>query len=382
MIPRIVLQNVISSLKQWRKITLILGPRQSGKTTLLIKLKAELALEGKRVMYLNCDLAEDAAAIDTTSLTVLTKTVRGADYVLVDEAQRLTDPGLTFKIIYDNLPQIQLVATGSSSFQLKNRLSDALTGRYVDFKLYPLALAEIAATQAVGEADRLVDEILLYGAYPEVYLQSQPELKKVLLAKIGESYLFKDILAFARIRHAEAIQNLTQALAYQVGAEVNENELANRIKIDRKTLVSYLDILEQAFVIWRLYPYSRNPRREIGRRYKVYFVDGGIRNMLVGDFNPLAIRRDTGALWENFLVMERVKQNANQGRLVKPHFWRSYGGAEVDYVELGEGQIAAWEIKSGRGGTLSRGAGVFAKVYGVKVDLVNRENYQDEFLIK
>lgn len=382
MIPRIVLQNVILSLKRWRKITLILGPRQSGKTTLLMKLKQELAAEGKRVVYLNCDLAEDAAAIDTTSLTVLSKTVMGADYVLVDEAQRLTDPGLTFKIIHDNLPQIQLVATGSSSFELKNRLSDALTGRYVDFKLYPLALAEIAGYQAVGDADRLVDEILLYGAYPEVYLQSQPELKKVLLAKIGESYLFKDILAFARIRHAEAIQNLTQALAYQVGAEVNENELANRIKIDRKTLVSYLDILEQAFVIWRLYPYSRNPRREIGRRYKVYFVDGGMRNMLVGDFNPLVLRSDAGAVWENFLVTERLKQNANAGRLIKAYFWRSYSGAEVDYVELGEGQMAAWEIKSGRGGTLSRGAGAFAHAYRVKVNLVNRENYQDEFLIK
>lgn len=380
MIPRVVLQRVISSLKQWRKVVLVLGPRQSGKTTVLLRLKEEWEAAGKRVVYLNCDLSEDLEVIDTTSITRLRKMVREVDYLLVDEAQRLTNPGLTFKIIYDNLVETRVVATGSSSFELKNQMSDAMTGRYVDFRLYPLSLGEMVKSEG-ADVDRLVDELLVYGAYPEVYLQNQPELKKTLLTKIGESYLFRDILAFSRIRHSEAVESLTRALAYQVGAEVNENELANRIKIDRKTLLSYLDILEKAFVIWRLYPYSQNPRREIGRRYKVYFVDLGIRNMLVGDFNALGVRGDLGALWENFLVMERVKQNSNQGRLVKPYFWRSYNGAEVDWVEMGEGKLEGWEIKVREGGKLSRGASVFAETYQTKVTLVDRQNYLKEFVV-
>ncbi len=380
MIPRIVLQNVIKSVKQWRKVVLILGPRQAGKTTLLLALKQKLETENKKVIYINCDLAEDMAVIDTTSITALTKILRGADCLLVDEAQRMTNPGLTFKIIYDNLTKTQVVATGSSSFELKNRMSDALTGRYVDFGLYPLSLAEIAGYEESGDVNRLMDEILLYGEYPEVYLQPKPELKRILLTKIGESYLFKDVLAFSKIRNSEAIQNLAAAAAYQIGAEINENELANRIKIDRKTLLSYLDILEKAFVVRRLYPYSQNPRREIGRRYKVYFVDLGIRNMLIGDFNQLGVRNDAGAMWENFLIMERVKQNANRGWPKRGYFWRSYNGAEVDYLERGEGKPAAWEIKFGDKAGLSRGAKTFTKTYGVKVNLVNRRNYQRTFL--
>lgn len=380
MILRVVQQNVIKSLEQWRKVVLVLGPRQSGKTTLLKSLQEGLTQQGRRVLYLNCDLAEDMAVINTTSKTLLTKVLAGVDFLLVDEAQRLDNSGLTCKIIYDNFEQLQVVATGSSSFELKNKMSDAMTGRYVDFILYPLALGEIISYEQPADADLLVDGLLLYGEYPEVYLLKQPELKRTLLAKIGESYLFRDILAFSRIRNSEALQNLARALAYQIGSEVNENELASRVKIDRKTLLSYLDILEKAFVIYRLYPYSQNPRREIGRRYKVYFVDPGIRNMLVGDFNPLNVRGDGGAMWENFLVMEKVKRNANAGSRVRPYFWRSYNGAEVDYLEVGEGRIQAWEIKGGERTNLSRGARAFTANYGVTVNLVNRRDYRDKFL--
>lgn len=381
MIPRIVLQNVISNLKQWRKVVLILGPRQSGKTVLLKELQARLEAENQHLAYFNCDLAEDLAVVDTTSITSLTKNLRGVDYLLVDEAQRMANPGLTLKIIYDNFPKVQAVATGSSSFELKNKLSDAMTGRYVDYVLYPLSLGEIAGYENAKDINRLTGDILLYGEYPEVYSQGRPELKKLLLSKIGESYLFKDILEFSRIRNSQAIQQLARALAYQIGAEINENELAGRIKIDRKTLLSYLDILEKAFVVQRLYPYSQNPRREIGRRYKVYFVDLGIRNMLIGDFNSADVRSDAGAMWENFLVMERIKQNSNQGKQAQSYFWRSYNGAEVDYVEIGEGKMTGWEIKQGEKAKLSRGAEVFTKNYGAKVSLVNRGNFRDKFLI-
>jgi len=226
----------------------------------------------------------------------------------------------------------------------------------------------------------MANDLILYGAYPEVYLQNQPDLRRLMLSKITESYLFKDILAFSRIRNSQAIQDLTRALAYQIGQEMNENELASRIKIDRKTLLSYLEILEQAFVIYRLYPYSQNPRREIGRKYKVYFVDLGIRNTLVGDFNPLNVRSDLGALWENFLTIER-KKNEHELRIApKTYFWRSYNGSEVDWVEVEEKVTSAWEFKYGPNAVVSVGARVFTKNYHVPVELVHPQNFMDKFI--
>ncbi len=356
-----------------------------GKTTLLNSVQQKLEKERKQVLYLNCDIEEEKTAIDTTSLTTLQKLMGNADYLLIDEAQRLGNPGLTLKIIHDNLKTVKTVATGSSSFDLKNKLSDALTGRYIDFTLYPLSFQEILTSPEVSpnavlrknQADTLLEDVLRYGLYPEVYLTRNREGRILQLEKIVESYLFKDILAFQKIKYPQAIKDLTRALAYQAGSEVNENELANRLKIDRKTVVNYLDLLEQSFVIVRLFPYSRNPRREIGRKYKVYFTDLGIRNVLIGDFNPIRVRNDLGALWENFLIIERLKSYANKGMVLQYHFWRSYGGAEVDYLERpSAGGWQAFEVKYGSG-VPSRGAASFSKAYGIPVDVVSRSNYLD-----
>jgi predicted AAA+ superfamily ATPase len=228
------------------------------------------------------------------------------------------------------------------------------------------------------QADNLLNDALLYGLYPEVHLINKRGDKVSQLQGIVKSYLFKDILAFQKVRHSQAIKDLSQALAYQIGSEVNENELASRIKIDRKTVVNYLDLLEQSFVIVRLFPYSKNPRREIGKKYKVYFTDLGIRNALVGDFNPMEVRDDFGALWENFLIVERIKSFANRGESLQNYFWRTYGGAEVDYLEKPPTatDIQAYEIKHTQS-TPSKGAGVFSRDYGVPVSVVNRENYLD-----
>ena len=250
----------------------------------------------------------------------------------------------------------------------------------MDFYLYPLSIREIISFTKPVKGELMANDLILYGAYPEVYLQNQPDLRRLMLSKITESYLFKDILAFSRIRNSQAIQDLARALAYQIGQEMNENELASRIKIDRKTLLSYLEILEQAFVIYRLYPYSQNPRREIGRKYKVYFVDLGIRNCLVGDFNPLNVRSDLGALWENFLASER-KKNEHQLRIApKTYFWRSYNGSEVDWVEVEEKVTSAWEFKYGPNAALSHGGRVFTKNYHVPVELVHPQNFMDKFI--
>ncbi len=218
---------------------------------------------------------------------------------------------------------------------------------------------------------------MLYGLYPEVYLTNTPELKQTLLAKIVESYLFKDVLAFQKVQNSQAIKDLTKALAYQIGSEVNTTELANRLRVDRKTVISYLDILEKAYVIESLHPYSKNPRREIGSHNKIYFVDLGIRNALIGDFNPLDLRTDAGFLWENFLFIERKKRFKNLGQTLECNFWRSYGGAEVDYIEKAVSkQMKAFEFKY-RSESLSKGSASFSKEYGIKVELINTDNYFD-----
>lgn len=346
-----------------------------GKTTLITDIKTKLESEGKRVLLLNCNVLESRQIVDTTSKNLLAN-IASHDYVFLDEAQTLTNAGLTLKIIHDEFPRVSLLATGSSSFELKNKAVETMTGRYVDFTLYPFSVAEI------GEPDSWdynLNQFLLYGFYPEIFLTTDPQEKKQKLGRIAESYLFKDVLSFSRVRNSEMIINLTRALAYQLGNEVNESELANRLKIDRKTVLSYIDILEKGFVLFRLYPYSRNPRREIGRNYKVFFYDLGIRNSLIDDFNSLEVRSDVGALWENFLILERRKKMSNQSKKVHGYFWRSYGGAEVDYLEESNGQIFPCEIKWGNE-NLGRGAKSFLTKYQVGVSLLNKRTYR-EFLV-
>jgi len=358
---------VVTALKK-KKILLILGARQVGETTLLNSIKKRY-FSKKRTFYVNCDTIEGRKNIDTTSLTELKKITKNISLLFIDEAQRLNNPGLTLKIINDNL-DINIIATGSSSFELKNKLSDPLTGRYLDFILYPFSYNE------VKKEIYSIKKTILYGFYPEVFLLKRVEDKILFLNKIIDSYLFKDILTFQKIRNSQAIKDLLTAIAYQIGAEVSENELSNRLKIDRKTVVSYIDILEKSFIIRRLYPYSRNPRREIGRRYKIYFVDLGIRNALIGDFNDFDLRLDSGAIFENFIFMEKLKNSANNQSLVDYYFWRSYGGGEVDFIEKSKitGRLAAFEIKY-QSETLSRGAREFSKEYKIPIKIINQNNF-------
>lgn len=385
MIPRLITDLVLSSLKSSKKVILLLGARQVGKTVLLKDIRSRLEGEKKKILYLNCDISEEKNLVNTTSKLLLDILLTNVDFLLLDEAQGLDNPGLTLKIIHDNFPQVRVLATGSSSFDLKNKLSDPLTGRYLDFTLHPFSFIEVLKilesfqnpALLKSKADALLPQVMIYGLYPEVYLEINPSQKQVLLDKIVESYLFKDILSFQRVKNSQAIKDLTTALAYQIGSEVNENELSKRLKIDRKTVVSYLDILEKAYVIVSLHPYSKNPRREIGKNYKIYFVDLGIRNALIGDFNPVELRSDLGFLWENFLFMERRKLIANKNQTIPFWFWRTYSGAEVDYIEkVANKDIEAFEFKYSSN-TLSKGAGSFKKKYLTKVKLINWGNYLD-----
>lgn len=383
MIPRLIEKHILNSLISMQKIVLVLGARQVGKTTLIQSIQKKLEEKGNKVLYLNCDIDEQRNAINTTSKAVLEQLIANINALFIDEAQRLDNPGLTLKIIYDNFPKIKLLATGSSSFELKNKMSDPLTGRYIDFILYPLSFMEVLSFRqdisndilAKNLSDAILPQILLYGLYPNIYTENNPQNKQLFLEKLQESYLFKDILTFERVRNSQAIKDLTKALAYQIGSEVNENELARRLKIDRKTVSSYLDILEKSYVIVKAYPFSKNPRREIGRNYKIYFIDLGLRNALIGDFNPIAIRQDIGFLWENFLFLERMKLHANNNHSASYYFWRSYSGAEVDYIQkTPDKSLQAYEFKY-NGKSLSKGTKSFFKQYGINVGLINKENY-------
>jgi hypothetical protein len=383
MIPRLIQNTVFNSLISQPVITLLLGARQVGKTVLVKSIQKQLESNHHRVLYLNCDLEENLAVINTTSQTALEQLTKNINFLLVDEAQRLANPGLTLKILLDNFPAVKVLATGSSSFELRNHLSDALTGRYLDFSLYPLSLTEIINFQnfppdspiTKNQTNALLTHLLLYGFYPAIFQVGDPALKRTHLAKIVESYLFKDVLSFNKIRYSQALKDLTVAIAYQIGSEVNEDELGRRTKIDRKTVISYLDILEKSYVIVRHHPFSQNPRREIGHKYKIYFVDLGIRNAIINDFNPFLLRADIGALWENFLIIERFKFNANSHQSPVVNFWRSYSGAEVDYLEKDStGKLAAFEFKYGIG-KLSKGAHAFTGKYKSPVSLINSDNY-------
>lgn len=385
MIPRNLEKEIYDRLTSMHKVMILLGARQVGKTTLLRILQTRLESEGKVIRFINCDLEEERQAANTTSRVILDRLVSGIDVLMIDEVHRLDNPGLTLKILVDLYPHLKLLVTGSSSFDLRNRMSDALTGRAIDFTLDPLALAEVLISSGIAAdpalqkptADALLPDVLCYGLYPEIFLEANPATKQLLLTKLVESYLFKDILAFQRIRYSQVILDLARALAYQIGSEVNEHELANRLKIDRKTVANYIDILEKSFVIMRLPPFSRNPRKEIGKLNKIYFLDLGIRNALIGDFNDLAVRSDRGAIWENFLIIERRKAYSNQNRFIQSRFWRNYQGAEVDYIEeLGADRFMAFEFKSA-GIKLSRGAEAFSREYDQKVNLINLENYLD-----
>ncbi len=387
MIPRLIENHIVADLKQKDKIILVLGARQVGKTTLVKDIQAKNSDDNTKILFLNCDIDEQLQPINTTSITLLTQLLQNVELLFIDEAQRLANPGLTIKIIHESFPKIRVVATGSSSLDLQNKMSDPLTGRMFEFKLFPLSLTEVLSVQHPKEsneyllkqtADAQLPSVLTYGLYPEVYTEGDSAQKQRALVGIAEKYLFKDILSYQGVKNSQAIQDLARALAYQIGSEVNEQELSRRLGIDKKTVASYIDVLEKAFVIMRVTPYAKNLRREIGGKYKTFFIDLGVRNALIGDFNQPNLRNDLGAIWENFLMVERMKAYANNNeKLVHYNFWRSYDGAEVDYVEKPyDKPLRAYEFKY-TNSQVSKGARSFVSAYETEVKVVNRENYID-----
>lgn len=321
------------------KVLIVLGPRQVGKTTLL----EELCQQEGEYLFLNGDDFTTQQLLENTGETRLRQIIGKYHTVFIDEAQRIPNIGLILKIIHDRMKSIRVVVSGSSALELSSSINEPLTGRKWEYHLYPISWGELTEHFGYLAAKQQFDIRLIYGMYPDVInnLGSEQEVLK----QLATSYLYKDLLNYQGIRKPEILSKLLVALALQVGSEVSYNELSNLLRIDRSTVEQYISLLEQAFVIFRLNPFSRNIRKEISSSRKIYFYDNGIRNALIGDFSPLALRKDIGALWENFLISERVKANAYNKSDARSYFWRTHAQQEIDYIEEYNGQLYAYEFK-------------------------------------
>jgi uncharacterized protein len=334
------IQSIIEQQLFKGKVIIIYGPRRVGKTTL----SKQLLASQERSRYINCELLENKLALETANSSALEGFLGNYRLIVLDEAQHISSIGLILKIISDTFPEIQLIATGSSSFELGNRISEPLTGRSREYLLYPFSLLELLTVSDRITVNATLDGILRYGLYPEVY--GKPENEAIEeLSQIASNYLYKDILQFELIKRPNLLLNLLNALALQIGNEVSLNELSRMLSETVPTIQRYIELLEKAFVIFRLRSFSRNLRKEIAKGQKIYFYDLGIRNALIRNFNPLNLRNDIGGLWENFCIVERMKFNSNHRRFVNSWFWRTYDQKEIDYLEEEGGKLIAVEFK-------------------------------------
>jgi len=340
MIPRDIYESVKQRLFKGKAIILT-GPRQVGKTTFLRQLIAES--DENLVLSLNCDEPDIRLLLENITSTKLKTLIGKHRLILIDEAQKVDNIGMTLKLMVDNIENIQVIATGSSAFDLRNKLNEPLTGRKFEYHLYPFSTKELVKHSSLIEEGRLLEHRMIYGMYPDVV--NQPSDALTLLKELTNSYLFKDIFSYRDIRNPDGLNNLLRALALQVGNEVSYNELGRSIGIDKETIERYIDLLEKVFVIFRLSSFSRNIRNELKKSKKIYFYDNGVRNAIVNNFNPLALRNDIGALWENFIIGERKKYIEYNGIYVNTYFWRTHAQQEIDYIEEEGGMLHAFEFK-------------------------------------
>ena len=322
------------------KAIVVVGARQVGKTTLFNEV---LRNRPEKILRLNLDEADARELLTNPTMAELQQLIADNTIVMVDEAQRATDIGLTLKRIQDNFPQVQLMVTGSSSLDLRARINEPMTGRKWEYMLFPLSTGELIRTKGILFVRQSLESRLIYGSYPDV-LNYQAEVRETLTNLTG-SYLYKDLLELEGIRRPALLEKLLVALALQMGSEVSYNELAQTVGTDSKTVEKYIDLLEKCFIVFRLQAFSRNLRNELKKSRKIFFYDNGVRNAVVQNFAPLALRADTGALWENFFISERLKANHYAGRYAKSYFWRTKSQQEIDYVEECDGTFRAFELK-------------------------------------
>jgi len=362
------LQTEIENKLYHGKAVIVLGARQTGKTTLL----KHIADQYKPYTFLNCDEPIVRERLGNINLAELKRVLGGHKLVFIDEAQRVPNIGLTLKLITDQLPDVQMLVSGSSSLDLSNEINEPLTGRKWEYRLYPISWKEYADHTGYLNAAGELEHRLVYGMYPDVINNTADE--EELLIQLSDSYLYKDLLGYEGIRKPDILENLLKALALQLGSEVSYNELSRILQIDKNTVSNYIGLLEKVFVIFRLPAFSRNMRKEISRGNKIYFYDNGIRNAVISNFQPFSLRSDKGALWENFLISERMKALHYNKKRYNHYFWRTTDQREIDLIEETPGGIRAFEFKWDPKSKV-RIPKSFEQNYEVNVSVIHKENY-------
>ncbi|PWA09918.1 ATP-binding protein [Flavobacterium laiguense] len=369
MVIRSLEESILSRLFQ-KKAILIMGPRQVGKTTLLKK----IFQDNHNVLWLNGDELDVQKLFLNISADRFKAIIGDKKVIVIDEAQRIEEIGLRLKLIIDSMPEVQLIATGSSSFDLANKVNEPLTGRKWEYKMYPLSFSEMVSHHGLLEEKRMLPHRLLYGYYPDVVNNQGNE--KDILRQLSDSYLYKDVLMLEQIKKPEKLIKLLQALALQVGSQVSYNEIGTLCGLDSKTVEKYITLLEQTFVVFKLSSFSRNIRNELKNSKKIYFYDNGIRNALISNFNQIENRTDIGALWENFLISERMKHLNYSGKWANYWFWRTKEQKELDYIEDSDGQITAFEFKWNPEAKVKFPKQFIANYPESNFDIIHRDNFE------
>lgn len=370
-----ILEDMITPLLGSQKAVIVMGARQVGKSTLLD------TILGSRedVMWMNGDDTDVQQLFSQMTSTRFRAILGNKRILVVDEAQRISDIGLRLKLITDQIKNVQVIATGSSSFELANKLNEPLTGRKREFRMFPLTFSEMVAHVGLLDELRLLTHRMVYGYYPEVV--STPGGEREVLKELANSYLYRDILSFDGIGKPDKLTRLLQALAFQIGNQVSYNEIGHLVGLDSKTVERYIDILEKSYIIFRLGSFSRNLRNELKSSRKIYFWDLGIRNAVIGNMSQVESRTDVGALWENFCIAERIKQIAYKGSFAQSWFWRTQQQKEIDYLEEEDGQIKAFEFKWNEHKSGTKCPAAFSSAYPEASFKVVTPQHIDEFLI-
>jgi len=373
MIKRIIGNKINDALNN-NKAAIVMGARQTGKTTIL----HQLFDDRNGVLWLSGDDADVQLILENISSTRWRTIIGKNKMLIVDEAQYIENIGIKLKLITDQLPEIKLIATGSSSFDLANKINEPLTGRKREIMLFPLSFAEMTEHHGLLDERRLMPHRLVFGSYPEVVSNFGNE--KDVLKELINSYLYKDILKWERIRKPDKIVKLLQALAFQAGSLVSYNELGQICGLDSKTVEQYIILLEQSYIIFRLSSFNRNLRNELKNSRKIYFWDNGIRNALISNFNTVELRNDIGALWENYMISERIKKLHNSDIWVNYWFWRTQQQQEIDYIEEADGKISAFEFKWNPEVKSKKPDSFLAAYPNSSITMIHRENYEDFLL--
>jgi predicted AAA+ superfamily ATPase len=367
-------RDLQNQLEKWLfkgKVLVLIGARQVGKTTLL----QQMFQNNKETLWLNADESTIRNRFEELSLNNIKSIIGNYKIVIIDEVQRIANAGLLLKLMVDNFKQTQFIATGSSSLDISENIFEPLTGRQIQFHLYPFSLKELYVGKSDFEIEQELPFHLVYGNYPDVCNNRADA--ETLIKNLSNLYLYKDVLAWKDIRKPDLLDKILELLAYQIGSEVSINELANTLQVKSETVESYINLLEKSFVVFRLSAYSTNARKEVSKMNKIYFWDNGVRNAVIDSMEDLSLRNDVGQLWENLMISERLKMNSYFHPFIKPYFWRNYNQSQVDYVEILKDQIFGFEMKwnKNKNHKISK---AFTNIYpDSKNDIINPRNFNE-----